>query len=146
MGWGSCQHPQKENLEGWGLGAVITGTSALLSSSCPSGGSSEHSVLSPGCPHHPSVAFVLLPIHIYLFIDFYEISLPSNSYCPCCPDHPPHPSHPAVCAAVCLSVTRKIKMASSRTYVWSMGRDGWGYRVLGVVGQGHFTLLLANES
>lgn len=30
---------------------------------------------------------------------------------------PFHPSHPAVCAAVCLSVTREIKIASSRTYV-----------------------------
>lgn len=99
------------------------------------------SVLAQGCPHWPSVAFVLLPIHIYLFIDFYEVSLPSNPNCSCCPDHPP--SHPAVCAAVCLSVTREIKTASSRTYVWSVGRDGWECRVLG---QEQFGLIWARES
>lgn len=91
----------------------------------------------------PLVAFTLLPIHIYLFIDFYEVSLPSNPYCPCCPGHPC--SHPVVCAAVRLSFTRKIKTASSRTYVWSMGRDDWQYRELGELGQGCFSLVWASK-
>lgn len=58
------------------------------------------SVLAQGCPHWSSVAFALLPIHIYLFIDFYEVSLSSNPNCSCCPDHP---RPPAIQLSVCLS-------------------------------------------
>lgn len=131
----------KEKLEGWRLEVVVT--QAALSS-CPSGCSSGSSMPAQGCPHRLSVAFTLLPIHIYLFIDFYEVSLPSSSYCPCCPDPPPR--NPAVRAAVCPSVTRKIKMASSRTYVCGLwegmaeGTECWGHW------DGHSSFLWASRS
>lgn len=110
----------KEKLEGWRLEVVVT--QAALSS-CPSGCSSGSSMPAQGCPHRLSVAFTLLPIHIYLFIDFYEVSLPSSSYCPCCPDHPPPPSS---CPCSCLSVCHKENKNGKQQdlCVWSMGRDG----------------------
>ena len=130
-GVASCQHPQKEK-----HGGLKAGSSGLLSQRSPPipVDAALGTVLARGCSHHLSVAFALLPINIYLFIDFYEVSLPSNPYCLCCPDHPP--SHSGVCAAVCLSVTRKIKTASSRTYVCGLwggmargtgGARCWGY-------------------
>lgn len=110
----------KEKLEGWRLEVVVT--QAALSS-CPSGCSSGSSMPAQGCPHRLSVAFTLLPIHIYLFIDFYEVSLPSSSYCPCCPDPPPPQSS---CPCSCLSVCHKENKNGKQQdlCVWSMGRDG----------------------
>lgn len=88
------------------------GLRSLKLVSCPSGCGSGPSTLAQGCPRC-SMAFALLPVCIYLFIAFYGVSFPSNSYCLCCPDHPL--GRPAVCAALCLSVTREIKTASGRT-------------------------------
>lgn len=88
------------------------GLRSLKLVSCPSGCGSGPSTLAQGCPRC-SMAFALLPVCIYLFIAFYGVPFPSNPYCLCCPDHPL--GRPAVCAALCLSVTREIKTASGRT-------------------------------
>lgn len=141
-GWASCQHPQKKNLEGWGLEVVTAGASALLSSSSP-----VEAALSTLCwpqdvpttPLWPSPFFPFIFIYLLTFMKFPFHPIPIACVVL---TTPPHPSHPAVC----LSVTRKIKTASCRTYVWSMRRDGWGNGVLGVLGQGHFGLLWTRES
>lgn len=117
------QLPASPEGEAWRAEGWRRGLKPAALSSYPGERSAGPSTLARGCPHRLSVAFTLLLIHIYLFIDFYEVSLPSSPSCLCCSDHPhPTPSHPAVCAAVCLSVTRKIKTASSRTYVCGL----WG--------------------
>lgn len=117
----SCQHPQKEK-----HGGLEAGSGGLLSQRSPPVpvDAALGTVLARGCSHHLSVAFAPLPINIYLFIDFYEVSLPSNPYRLCCPDHPR--SHSAVCAAVCLSVCHKENKNGKQQdlCVWSMGRDG----------------------
>lgn len=83
----------------------------------------RHSVLARGCSHHPSVAFLLLPIRIYLFIDFCEVFLSPSPYCPCCPDTHHPTTQLSVQLSVCLSVIREIKMASSRTCVVVYGGE-----------------------
>lgn len=62
------------------------------------------------------------PLPFFPFIFIYLLTFMKFSFHPILIAHvvltiPLHPSHPAVCAAVCLSVTREIKIASSRTYV-----------------------------
>lgn len=85
--------------------------------SCCFSGCSSGLCAAQGCPHWPSVAFALLP-----FIFIYLLTFMKFSFHPILIAHvvltiPLQPSHPAVCAAVCLSVTREIKIVSSRTYV-----------------------------
>lgn len=84
-------------------------------------------MLAQGCPHCPSVAFTLLPIHIYLFIDFYEVSLPSNPYCSCCPDHP---------LAIQLSVQLSVCHKENKNNKQQDLRVVYGERWLGVQGAG----------
>lgn len=104
--------------------------------SCPSRCGSGHSPLAQGCPHCPFMAFALLPVCIYLFIAFCGVFFLSNPYCLCCPNHPL--SHPAVCAALCLSVTTKIKTNKRQDLCvvsgWNEEEAGWlgvspGWRV-----------------
>lgn len=133
--WGraaSCQPPQKERRGGLKAGGGVSqASSALL---YPGECSAGPSALARGCPRRLSVAFTLLLIHIYLFIDFYEVSLPSNPSCLCCPDHP-HPQ-PSSCLCSCLSVCHKENKNGKQQdlCVLSMGRDGWGYRVYTMLG------------
>lgn len=97
-GWrGSCPCPGR-SVEGGTHEAVVSQARTLL---LPQWMQLWALCAGPRMSPLPLRGLCLLPIHIYLFIDFYEVSLPSNPYCSCCPDHPP--SHPAVCAAVCLS-------------------------------------------
>lgn len=77
VGWASCQHPLEEK-HGEPEASGHSARCILLSS----GDSPGRSLLAQGCPQHPSMAFGLLPIHIYLFIDFYEVSPSIRSLLP----------------------------------------------------------------
>lgn len=72
------------------------------------------------------MAFTLLLIHIYLFIDFYEVSLPSFPLAYVVLTIRPQPSS---CLCSRLSVCHKENKNGKQQdlCVWSMGRDGWGY-------------------
>lgn len=113
--------------EAWKAGGRRQWSLKPVLSSYPGGYSAGHSVLAQGCPHCPSVAFTLLPIHIYLFIDFYEVSFPSNPYCSCCPDYPL-----AIQLSVQLSVCHKENKNNKQQDLCVV----YGERWLGVQGAG----------
>lgn len=93
-------------------------------------GAALGSVLAQGCPHWPSVVFALLPIHIYLFIDFYEVFLPPNPNCSCFPDHP-LPPKPSSCLCSCLSVCHKGNKNSKQQDLCVISGERWlGSKVL----------------
>ena len=121
--WGraaSCQPPQKEKRGGLKAGGGVSSQQRFPPTPV-------NAALGPLCWPEDVPTASLWPSPSFSFIFIYLLTFMKSPCHPiplaCCPDHPhPTPSHPAVCAAVCLSVTRKIKTASSRTYVCGL----WG--------------------